>query len=249
MPTENVVNILGNGAPLQKNSALLQLLEQAGVQAGLQLPGKCSLEDLALAGRAKLNIVVDELGLELAKQMQEKLAVPYVYFQPMCNPHKVLQAYKELAAALKMELPQTVTESWEECIALQQQVQDKLQGVDYIYGNSPYNCWELNTYLAALGLRPLMVQMSTLKNKEAKNELLQYANPYVCKNANLAAMEFVYAKLKPQLYIGRSFTDSLARKGIFGIDSMPGQDVSGFAGCRGLLMQLLRFKQTQIEEK
>ena len=49
MPTENVVNILGNGAPLQKNSALLQLLEQAGVQLGLQLPGKCSLQDLALA--------------------------------------------------------------------------------------------------------------------------------------------------------------------------------------------------------
>lgn len=35
MPTENVVNILGNGAPLQKNSVLLQLLEQAGVQLGL----------------------------------------------------------------------------------------------------------------------------------------------------------------------------------------------------------------------
>ena len=53
-------------APLPQNSALLQLLEQAGVQVGLQLPGKCSLQDLALAGRAKLNIVVDELGLELA---------------------------------------------------------------------------------------------------------------------------------------------------------------------------------------
>ena len=187
--------------------------------------------------------------MELAKQMQEKLAVPYVYFPPMCNPQKVLQAYQELAAALKMELPQIVTESWEECLALQQQVQDKLQGVRYIYGNSPYNCWELNTYLAELGLQPLMIQMSTLKNKEAKNELLQYANPYICKSANLAAMEFVYDKLKPQLYIGRSFTDSLARKGIFGIDSMPGQDVLGFAGCRSLLKRLLDFAQTQMEEK
>lgn len=147
---------------------MLQLLEQAGVQLGLQLPGKCSLQDLALAGRAKLNIVVDELGLELAKQMQEKLAVPYVYFPPMCNPNKVLQAYQELAAALEMELPQIVTESLEECLALQQQVQDKLQGIGYIYGNSPYNCWELNTYLAGLGLQPMMIQMSTLKNKEAK---------------------------------------------------------------------------------
>ena len=94
-----------------------------------------------------------------------------------------------------------------------------------------------------------MIQMSTLKNKEAKNGLLQYANPYICKSANLAAMEFVYAKLKPQLYIGRSFTDSLARKGIFGIDSMPGQDVLGFAGCRSLLKRLLDFAQTQMEEK
>ena len=249
MSTENVVNILGNGAPLSQNSALLQLLEQAGVQVGLQLPGKCCLQDLALAARAKLNIVVDELGLELAKQMQEKLAVPYVYFLPMCNPRKVLQAYRELAVALSVELPQTVADSWEECLALEQQVQDKLQGVSYIYGNSPYDCWELNTYLASLGLQPLMIQMSTLKNKDAKNELLQYANPYVCKSANLAAMEFVYDKLKPQLYIGRSFTDSLARKGIFGIDSMPGQSSLGFDGCRSLLLQLLKFKQTLMEEK
>ncbi len=249
MPTENVVNILGNGTPLPKNSALMRLLEQAGVQVGLLLPGKCSLQDLALAGRAKLNIVVDELGLELAKQMQEKLAVPYVYFPPMCNPHKVLQAFKELAAALKIELPRTVTESWEECLALELQVQDKLQDVGYIYGNSLYNCWELNTYLAALGLQPLMVQMSTLKNKEAKNELLRYANPYVCRSANLAAMEFVYDILKPQLYIGRRFTDSLARKKIFGIYSMPGQSILGFDGCRSLLKCLLEFAQTQIEEK
>lgn len=94
--------------------------------------------------------------------------MPYVYFPPMCNPHKVLQAYKELAAALEMELPQIVTESLEECLALQQQVREKLQGAGYIYGNSPYNFWELNTYLAGLGLQPLMIQMSTLKNKEAK---------------------------------------------------------------------------------
>lgn len=151
--------------------------------------------------------------------------------------------------ALAVELPSAVTETWEKCLALQQQVQDKLQGIGYIYGNSPYNCWELNTYLAALGLKPLMIQMSTLKNKEAKKELLQYADPYICKSANLAAMEFIYDKLKPQLYIGRSFTDSLERKGIFGIDSMPGQDVLGFAGCFGLLKRLLDFTQTQIEEK
>lgn len=68
--------------------------------------------------------------------MQEKLAVPYVYFPPMCNPHKVLQAYQELAAALEMELPQIVTESLEECLALQQQVQDKLQGIGYIWQQS-----------------------------------------------------------------------------------------------------------------
>lgn len=83
----------------------------------------------------------------------------------------------------------------------------------------------------------------------SKKELLQYADPYICKSANLAAMEFIYDKLKPQLYIGRSFTDSLERKGIFGIDSMPGQNVLGFAGCFGLLKRLLDFTQTQIEEK
>lgn len=83
----------------------------------------------------------------------------------------------------------------------------------------------------------------------SKKELLQYADPYICKSANLAAMEFVYDKLKPQLYIGRSFTDSLERKGIFGIDSMPGQSLLGFNGCRGMLQRLLDFAQTQIEEK
>ena len=184
-PTENIPFLMIRESCAQH----MERYDGSGYPAGL---AGAEISPIAqIVGLAKELVVYT---FELAKQMQEKLAVPYVYFPPMCNPRKVMQAYRELAAALSVELPQTVADSWEECLALEKQVRDKLQAVGYIYGNSPYDCWELNTYLAELGLQPLMIQMSTLKNKEAKNELLQYANPYVCKSANLAAMEFVYDK-------------------------------------------------------
>lgn len=239
--TKNIVNILGDADIDVEKSELGCFLQNADVSIGLQLPGNCNIAALKEAANARLNIVVNSTGLALAEKMQAKFALPFVYFPPLGNPLDVLLAYNKLEEILQTEIPQEIINNKEKCLALEAQVKASLQGVSYIYGNSAYPCLEVNTYLASLGLVPLLIQLTYWhKNNEAdKKNLLRYADPYICQSANLAAMEYVYQVLAPQIYIGREFTDRLRRRGIAEIDSLNNKDKLGFAGCLNLLQGLL----------
>lgn len=240
--TKNLVNILGSADINIETSELSCFLQNAGVGIGLQLPGKCNIVTLKEAANARLNIVVSSTGLALAEQMQERFDLPFVYFPPLSNPKNILSAYNKLAKILQVEIPQAILNTKEKCLILEAKVKALLHGVSYIYGNSAYPCLEANSYLASLGLVPLLIQLTYWpKNNNAdKTKLLHYADPYICQSANLAAMEYVYQILAPQIYIGREFTDRLKRRGIAEIDSLNDKDKLGFAGCLNLLHALLQ---------
>lgn len=248
--TKNIVNILGSADADVEKSELGFFLQNAGVNIGLQLPGKCSITDLKEAANAKLNIVVSSTGIALAEKMKQKFALPFVYFPPLGNPHDVLLAYIKLTKILQTKIPQIIINNKEKCRALEVQVKASLQGVSYIYGNSAYPCLEVNAYLTSLGLIPLLIHLTYWhKNNEVdKNKLLHYADPYICQSANLAAMEYIYQVLTPQIYIGREFTDRLQRRGIAEIDSLNNKDKLGFAGCLNLLQALLQVKIKNANE-
>ena len=45
-------------------------------------------------------------------------------------------------------------------------------------------------------------------------EILQYTDPYVCKAANIAPLQYVYDVLSPYLYLGHEFGNRLRQKGM-----------------------------------
>ena len=71
-------------------------------------------------------------------------------------------------------------------------------------------------------------------------EILQYTDPYVCKAANIAPLQYVYDILSPYLYLGHEFGNRLRQKGIAIVHSDRASGMLGFEVTGYLLQQLVK---------
>ncbi len=117
---------------------------------------------------------------------------------------------------------------------------EELKGISYIYGNTPYNCFELSTLSIQIGMVPLLLQSNHLTeaNRDDINTILTQYDPYICKAANIAPLQAVYDVLKPHLYLGHEFAPRLQKKGIAIVNSDAASGMLGFEIIPYLLSQL-----------
>ena len=232
------VNVLGQRMGNFADTELHGLLAEAGVKIGVQLPSGCTTEEIRRAPAAKVNIVVHDIALPLAQAMQEQYGIPYVYFNRFAAPEKVLQAYQHLFNYLELPLPAEVDAMLAACKEQEEQLRPLVQGVPYIYGNTQYDCFELNSYLCSLGLVPQLIQSNHLREDNFADirSILEHADPYICKAANIAPLQYVYDVLHPWFYMGHEFGDRLRAKGIALLHSDPAGRMLGFE-CSSFLLQ------------
>ena len=242
------VNVLGQRFGDFADTELYALLTKSGVKIGVQLPSGCTSDDIRRAPAAKINIVVNDIALPLAQAMQEQYNIHYVYFNRFAAPEKILQAYQHLFAYLELPLPAEVNAKFDECKALEQETMPVVQGVPYIFGNTQYDCFELNNYLCRLGLVPQLIQSNKLRQEHFEDikGILATTDPYVCKAANIAPLQYVYDVLHPWIYIGHEFGERLRRKGIAQMHSDPAGKMLGFE-CNTFLLKILQ--QTVADAK
>lgn len=235
------VNVLGQRFGDFADTELYALLTKSGVKIGVQLPSGCTSDDIRRAPAAKINIVVNDIALPLAQAMQEQYNIHYVYFNRFAAPEKILQAYQHLFAYLELPLPAEVNAKFDECKALEQETMPVVQGVPYIFGNTQYDCFELNNYLCRLGLVPQLIQSNKLRQEHFEDikGILATTDPYVCKAANIAPLQYVYDVLHPCIYIGHEFGERLRRKGIAQLHSDPAGKMLGFE-CNTFLLKILQ---------
>lgn len=242
------VNVLGQRFGDFADTELYALLTKSGVKIGVQLPSGCTSDDIRRAPAAKINIVVNDIALPLAQAMQEQYNIPYVYFKRFAAPEKILQAYQDLFGYLELPLPAEVNAKFDECKALEQEILPVVQGVPYIFGNTQYDCFELNSYLCRLGMVPQLIQSNKLREEDFADieSILAATDPYVCKAANIAPLQYVYNILHPWIYIGHEFGERLRRKGIAQLHSDPAGKMLGFE-CNTFLLKILQ--QTVADAK
>ena len=235
------VNVLGQRFGDFADTELYALLQKSGVKIGVQLPSGCTAEEIRRAPAAKVNIVVHDIALPLAQAMQEQYNIPYVYFNRFAAPEKILQAYQHLFAYLELPLPAEVGTKFDECKALEQETMPVVQGVPYIFGNTQYDCFELNSYLCRLGMVPQLIQSNKLREENFADieSILATIDPYVCKAANIAPLQYVYDVLHPWIYMGHEFGERLRRKGIAQLHSDPAGKMLGFE-CNTFLLKILQ---------
>lgn len=240
LPTDGRVNVLGQRLGTFNTTELYKVLSDAGVKIGLQLPSGCTVEDIKKAGAAKVNVVVNDIALPLAKDMKERFGIPYVYFNRYAEPRRTYEAYETLFHCLEMEVPAVVEEKYREAMGMVMGMKHMASGIPYIYGNTPYAAFELNAFFTSIGLVPKLIQSNRMvdEDKEYITEILTKEDPYICKAANIAPLQYVYDELKPYLYLGHEFGPRLRAKGIAVLHTDGANALLGFE-CTTFLMAMM----------
>nr|HML48944.1 nitrogenase component 1 [Clostridia bacterium] len=216
VPCDGRVNLLGQRMGRFETTELSQVLRDAGVSIGLQLPCGCDIRDIREAGAAKVNIVVNDIALPLAEKMKNAFDIPYVFFDKFTAPSNILRAYEDLFRHLDLPLPAQVRTLHQTAMEAVRKGAPMLSGVTYIYGNTPFQVFEFNRFMAELGMVPQLIQTAAIEAEDRENidAILRASDPYVTKTANIAPLQYVYGVLKPQLYLGHEYALRLRQKGI-----------------------------------
>lgn len=240
-PDTGAVNIIGQRMGDFTTTELYRMLVGAGVPMGMMLPSGTTVEEIEKAAGARVNVVVNPIGLPLAEKMKFAFGTPYVLFDKYIDPDRIYGLYQSLFAYLKLPVPAEVEDLYRKAKEIVETAAGQLEGLTYIYGNTPIDCYEFNAFMVGLGMVPLLIQTNEVPEAEDPNlrAILERCNPYITKTANIAPLQYVYDVLKPNLYLGHEFAMRLRQKGIEmvhsdGISPMLGLEVP-VAGVTELL--------------
>lgn len=229
LPQTNTVNVIGQRLGNFPDTELYRMLTASGVEMGMMLPSGTDVAEIKRAASAKVNIVVHPIGLPLAKKMEKAFGTPYVLFDKYVSPQKIYALYRQLFSYLQIPLPAEIETLYNEAQAQTAQARETLQGISYIYGNTPIDCFEYNSFMVEMGMEPKLIQTVEFPGAEDANlqAILQRYDPYVVKTANIAPLQSVYDVLKPNLYLGHEFAERLQKKKIALVQS---DDLSSMLG-------------------
>lgn len=215
-PDSGTVNVIGQRSGDFITTELYRVLTGAGVSIGMMLPGGTTVAEIENAASAQINLVINPIGLPLAQQMKEHFGTPYILFDKYVDPALVYGLYQKLFLYLKLPLPREVEMLYHKAGDMVAQAAVSLNGLRYIYGNTPLDCFEFNAFMVQLGMTPLLIQTNELPDADTPclQAILGKCDPYVTKTANIAPLQYVYDVLRPNLYIGHEFAARLREKGI-----------------------------------
>ena len=244
-PKGNTVNVIGQRMGRFEDTELSRMLRLAGVNIGAQLPSGCSVEDIRKAPAAKVNIVVNDIGLPLARKMKARFGTPYVWFDKFTDPKHIEEAYTRLFESLQIPMPKeldALRETAENAVA---SAKKDLQGVPFIYGNTPFRCLETCAFMASVGMVPQLIQCHGISEDDARDveTIRKTADPYITQVANIAPLQYIYDELKPKLYLGHEYAARLRKKGIAIVHTDGGGSLLGYEVTPYFLQQLRAAKQ------
>lgn len=230
LPCDGSVNLLGQRMGNFDQTELRRVLKNAGVHIGVQLPCGCTVQDIRRAAAAKVNIVVHEIALPLARKMKVKFGIPYVFFDKFVDPERIAACYQSLFEALELPLPEEVCALRAKAKAAVENSREKLSGVTFIYGNTPFRCFEYSRFMTSLGMIPQILQTAAIQQEDREDiaAILALSDPYITKTANIAPLQYIYDELHPMLYLGHEYANRLRSKGIAIVRSDQANSMLGF---------------------
>lgn len=240
-PCNGSVNLLGQRMGNFESTELSRMLTDAGISIGLQLPCGCTVDEIKNAAAAKANIVVGDIALPLAQKMKQCFGIPYVFFDKFVSPDRIAACYRELFEALEIAPPVELQGLYEKAREEVIEAKPELEGVSFIYGNTPFRVFEFTRFMAEMGMNPLVVQTSAIRpeDREDIDAIVECSDPYVTKTANIAPMQFIYDELHPMLYLGHEYASRLRQKGIAMVHTDGAGSMLGFECTRLVTRALL----------
>jgi len=244
-PKGNGVNVIGQRMGRFEDTELSRILRLAGVPIGAQLPSGCSVSDIKKAPAAKVNIVVNAIGLPLAKKMKARFGTPYVFFDKFTDPKHIGEAYRQLFESLQVPAPTELESLRKAAENAMEEARAQLEGVPFIYGNTPFCCFEACGFMTSLGMIPQLIQCHGITAADAADveQIREKADPYITQVANIAPLQYIYDVLKPKLYLGHEYAARLRKKGIAIVHTDGGGSMLGYEVTPYFTKQLCLSKQ------
>lgn len=236
------INIIGHRAEGIENTEMYKILSKNGIEINTIIPSKCKLNEIMSATKAKLNIVTDMIALDLAKDMEKKFNIPYIFFDKHMNKEIIINNYEKISSILNINILEEVKELIEEYDKLFNKSKELLKGKSFIYGNTPMMAFETSEFLVELGLEPKMIQIRELYevDKVWKDKILEKGfNPYITRIANIAPMRELYDKVGADIYIGHENPMLLKSKGMSQITLDSNAQKIGFELPIGVIKTIL----------
>ena len=226
------VNLLGVREENWKCTELGRYLNRHRIPVRAVLPGETSLDALSCAPQAELNLVLDAIGLKLAKRM-ETFGVPYQVFGKYADPDRIQNGYRRLESLLRLEpdpeidrLAASAKTSWEQLRQLPANARR------IIYTNSPLIGFDTCLLLHRLGFE--ILACFTVSYNDFDRELFSECkasgmNPFMALLTDFNKTEELSKLLRPAFYIGRGYRDRLEAMGIRMISPEDSPKENGFS--------------------
>ena len=211
------INILGHRKPGVEQTEVIRALDCEGMAVQAIIPSNCAIPDLQRAAEASLNVVTDFTALPLAREMEKRLSIPYVYFGRHLAMERIDREYQRIEELFGVKLIAHLEDKRSQLGELEGRAKELFAGKSFIYGNTPMMAFEVSEYLCSLGMEPLFLQIREYYEEEREDMdriLARGFDPYIAQIANIAPMQEVYDLLRPAVYVGHENPMSLHRRGI-----------------------------------
>jgi nitrogenase molybdenum-cofactor synthesis protein NifE len=221
------VNILGESYEGFADSELASALREAHVRVGLAIGG-CSVKELKQAPTARLNVVVNERGLLLAKRMEERFGTPWVLLKPHAFPERTMAEYEELFGKLGIAVPESVAKAYRDTLEAVAQAKPALRGKTVFVAHAGCAATEAAAFLAESGMVPAAVRLTDFSATDDGDiaRILAVADPVVVGQTAGGGLEGIRESVRPDVTVDNA---SRNRHGAVPI---------GFAVTNGLVAQL-----------
>ena len=94
------VNILGYFSPLRADCELYDLLRQAGARTIREISTCKSYDDFQRMGGANFDLLLNPEGRAAAKDLSDRLGIPYIELARLHDPERICRQYRALGRAL-----------------------------------------------------------------------------------------------------------------------------------------------------
>ena len=101
-PKRKAVNIIGNLDDVHMDSDLRSFLAYGGYEVN-HISEKKTFADFRAMGRSSFNLVIAPQGLFAAREMEERLGIPFAFLPVSYEPEAISASYEKLASLLGIE--------------------------------------------------------------------------------------------------------------------------------------------------
>jgi len=241
--TPRSVNILGLWTYHARETELALLLKSKGIAVRNTIPSFCTPSDLAGAPGSRMNIVLDQYALPLAKKMRESFGTEYIYCRKPYHPDSIEIWYSDLAGALDIDLSEEIWRMKKESLEMIARARSLLSGWSCALAWNTGRTFDLARLLSEIGIKIDVILAQTILPddlEDIRKLLFMGVDPWVFRGDNSLQTESLLNRLKPDLFVGGQDPQSLARLGIEPRSISLSHSMFGFGCCNEVLSRLCR---------